>query len=291
MGMGSMLDIKRRIKSVKGTGQITKAMNLVAAAKLQRARVKLRGARPYYEETCRIVWDIVNRCEKEVAHPLVEKREVKNTLVIVITGDRGLCGGYNQNIIKEAVKATENKENVSYITIGKKCTDFFIKNSGNILKYYSGVSENPIYEDASKIGEYVMELYKEGKVDEVLFAYTRFDSPISHKPIVRKIMPIDDTPECMHEVVEADPSKIMLYEPGEEELLCYLIPKYVKTILYGGLAESAACEQGARMTSMDSATKNANEAISNMTILYNRARQGAITQEITEIVAGANALQ
>jgi len=283
--MPNMRDIKRRIKSIQGTSQITKAMNLVSAAKLARAKNKLTGTRPFYEETQRIIARVINS-SSEFNHPFIEKREGKNTVIIVISGDRGLCGGYNSNIIKESKKAVEGKDSVSYITIGKKCTDQFTALEKNIVKYYTGISESAEYTDAESVGRIVVDMYKKGEVDEVLLAYTVFESTISHVPKVERILPVD-TEKFKGESTASD---IMLYEPGEEALIDYLVPKYINTIIFGAMSESAACEQGARMTSMDAATKNAGDAIDRMSILYNRARQGAITQEISEIVGGANAL-
>lgn len=287
--MASMIDIKRRIKSVKSTQQITKAMNLVAAAKLQRSKNRLESTRPFYEETRRVISNIIKSSE-DITHPFIEKREAKNTGIIVITGDRGLCGGYNSNAIKKALSL--GKENVSFITVGSKSTDFFIKEDAKFIKYYTGISEAPTYEDAAKVGKIVTDLYSKGELDEVFLVYTQFESTISHIPRAEKLLPIDIT-EFSHVSEESEEKGIkdlMIYEPNEKEVLSYVIPKYINTVIYGALAESAACEQGARMTSMDSATKSAYEAIDSMTILYNRARQGAITQEITEIVGGANAL-
>lgn len=287
--MASMLDIKRRIKSVKSTQQITKAMNLVAAAKLQRSKNRLLSTRPFYEETQRVISNIINSLE-DITHPFIKKRDVKSTAIIVITGDRGLCGGYNTNIIKEADNAISRRENASIIAVGNKSTDYYIKKDANIIKYYNGISEKPMYEDAVSIGSIVLDLYLKGEVDEVLLAYTEFKSTISYIPRVEKILPLDigefKTGEVKNEAIK----DLMMYEPNQEVVLSWVIPKYINTLIYGALAESAACEQGARMTSMDSATKNANESIDGMTIVYNRARQGAITQEITEIVGGANAL-
>jgi len=285
--MASMIDIKRRIKSVKSTQQITKAMNLVATAKLQRAKNRLGSTRPFYEQTRKVISSIVRNSE-DITHPFVKKREVKNTIVIVITGDKGLCGGYNSNVIKAAFAAAENRKNVSIIAVGKKGIDFFTKNDSNIMQDYIGVSEKPEYEDAARIGNIIVDLYNKGEVDEVLIAYTVFESTISHIPTVDTLLPID-TSEFKEEKQEGS-RNLMLYEPNENVVLSYVVPKYINTLIYGALAESSACEQGARMTSMDSATKSANDTIGSMTIIYNRARQSAITQEITEIVAGASAL-
>ena len=287
--MASMVDIKSRIKSVKSTKQITKAMNLVAAAKLQRAKNRLGSTRPFYEQTRNVISNIVKNSE-DITHPFIKKRDVKNTVIILITGDRGLCGGYNSNIIKAAFAATKERKNVSIIAVGKKGIDFFSKEDPEIMKDYVGVSEKPVYEDAARIGDIIVDLYTKEEVDEVLLAYTVFESTITHVPTVETLLPIDISKLQSEDGEQKGAKNLMLYEPNENVVLSYVVPKYINTLIYGALAESAACEQGARMTSMDSATKSANETIDSMTILYNRARQSAITQEITEIIGGASAL-
>lgn len=287
--MASMIDIKRRIKSVKSTQQITKAMNLVAAAKLQRAKNRLGSTRPFYEQTSRVISNIIKSSE-DITHPFIKKRDVKNTAIIIITGDRGLCGGYNSNIIKAAFAAINDRKNVTIIAVGRKGSEFFTKRDAKITKHYTGVSESPVYEDGARIGDIVVDLYNKGEIDEVLLAYTKFESTIAHIPKVDTLLPIDISQFEAEQEEQKGSKELMLYEPNENVVLSYVVPKYINTLIYGALAESAACEQGARMTSMDSATKSANETIDSMTIIYNRARQSAITQEITEIVGGANAL-
>lgn len=291
--MASMRHIKTRIKSVGSTQQITKAMNLVSSSKLQRVKQKLQNTRPFFDETRRVIASIVNN-SKGIKHPYLEEREVKNTLMILMTADRGLCGGYNSNINKEALKITKDK-NTSMIIVGTKGRDFFKKYNVKTIANFNKTSddpiysENPTYEDAAKIATIALELFKKGEIDEVYLAYTEFKSTLSHIPKAVKILPVDTS-----EFLSGDSEKnlsLMQYEPNEEAVLDYIIPKYLNTIIFGALVESSACEQGARMTSMDSATENAEQMISNLTLLYNRARQSAITQEITEIVGGANALE
>jgi F-type H+-transporting ATPase subunit gamma len=283
-----MRDIKRRIKSIKGTQQITKAMNLVSASKLGRSRNRLYNTRPYYKETHRIIANVVSSAE-DVTHPFIVERSVKKSVIILLAGDRGLCGGFNSNVIKEALNCAKNKENVSFISVGRKATDQLVKRNKKILKQYTGISESPIYEDASIIGDIVVNLYQREEVDEVLLVYTQFANTISHVPTVERILPVD-TSILKQTTDEKGIRDIMIYEPSEEGILTYLVPKYINTIIYGAMFESATCMHGASMVAMDAATKNAGDAIESMTILYNRARQGAITQEITEIVGGANAL-
>lgn len=286
--MASMRDIKRRIKSVNSTQQITKAMNLVASSKLQKARSRLEDTRPFFRETQKVISDIVNG-SKGINHPFIEEREVNSTAVIVITGDRGLCGGYNVNISKEAFAKVKESKKSSVIAIGGKGKEYFKRRNIDILEAFIGISEAPKYADAQKIGKLALELFTERKVDEVYLAYTEFKSIISHEPKLIKLLPVDISEfktEKKH-----DSLSLTLYEPSEEAVLEYVIPKYVNTVIFGSMVESAVCELGARMTAMDSATDNAEEVIEDLTLLFNRARQGAITQEITEIVSGANALE
>lgn len=281
--MASMRDIKRRIKSVNSTEQITNAMYLVASSKLNKARNRLDDTRPFFNETRKVIANIVNG-SSGISHPFLEKREVKSRAVIVITGDRGLCGGYNANINKMAMTAIKNKENDKVIAVGGKGKEFF-KSRCNLKEAFTNISEKPTYEDALKIGRLALEMFTSGEVDEVYLAYTEFVSTLVSEPKLIKLFPLDvddfkneDTPSA---------SALTIYEPGEEEVLEYVIPKYVNTVLYGALVESTVCELGARMTAMDAATENAEEMINSLNIIYNRARQSAITQEITEIVGGS----
>ncbi len=287
--MASMRDIKRRIKSVKSTQQITKAMNLVAASKLQKAKLRQQQTNPYFTETQRVIASVVKN-SKGITHPYLTKREGKKVAIIILTSDRGLCGGYNSNISKAAHSFIKSRGDVSTITVGTKSRDYFKRRNVNTLKSFTAISENPHYEDAAKIGQIVLDLYTKGEIDEVHLAYTEFESTISHIPKITRILPVD-TSKFEVEEEEKTSHSLMRYEPGEEEVLDFLIPQYVNTVIYGALVEAATCEQAARMVSMDSATDNADGMISSLNLVYNRARQGAITQEITEIVSGANALK
>ena len=286
--MASMRDIKRRIKSVGSTQQITKAMNLVASSKLARAKTRFSETKPFFRYTRRAIAQIVSG-SSGASHPYLQSREVKNVCVLVITGDRGLCGGYNTNVCKAALNAAPDAD-VTFVTIGGKGRDYLKHRNQSIAESYRGISEKPNYDDARLIGEKVLKMYDEGKVDEIYLAYTEFISTISNEPKVIKLMPLN-ADEFTDIKTDDKDLTLTIYEPGEEEVLDYIIPKYVNTILYGAMVESAACELSSRMTAMDSATENASEMIDDLNLLYNRVRQGAITQEITEIVGGSNALQ
>ncbi len=291
--MASVRDLSRRIKSVNSTQQITKAMNLVAASKLQRAKSRQSSTRPFFSETERVIASVVKN-SKGVKHPFLESREEKKVAVIIITSDRGLCGGYNANISKEVMNFinAKGKENTKLLVVGNKGRDYFKRRGANIEQSLTGISENPTYVEAAKIGSYVFNLFATGEVDAVYIGYTEFLSTISHETRITRLLPVDTSNIVEEsETEENGAGGLMRYEPSEEGVLDYLVPKYINTMIYGALVESAACEQGARMTSMDNATENATEMIGKLTLQKNRARQGAITQEITEIVGGAAALE
>lgn len=285
--MASMRDIKRRIKSVNSTRQITKAMNLVASSKLNKAKQRMEATRPFSDETRKVIAEI-GAAMGSLDHPLFGKEPKGNrALVIVVTSDKGLCGGYNAAVCKEAMNLCAGKD-VSLITIGSKGRDFFKRRALNIDRSIVGISERFEFNDASAIGKRALKLYEDGEVDCVYLVYTRFISSISSTPKTIRLLPVDaedfkdETPKS---------SGLTLYEPSEEEVLDYVIPRYINTLVYGGLVESSVCELGARMAAMDAATDNAEEMLDKLNLLYNRVRQGAITQEITEIVSGSNALE
>ncbi len=283
--MASMRDIKRRIKSVNSTQQITKAMYLVASSKLTRARNRLNDTRPFFNETRKAIADILSG-SKGIKHPLLERREVKSSAVIVLAGDRGLCGGYNVNVSKAALERANASKDAKIISVGSKAREYFKARNKSIVDSYTGVSEKPSYETASKIAGKALELFLSGEADEVYLAYTEFISTLTSEPKVIKILPVD-VDEFKSDNAAAKSHALTIYEPNEEAVLNYVIPKYVNTVIFGALVESSVCELGARMTAMDSATENASEMIDYLNLMYNRARQGAITQEITEIVSGS----
>ncbi|WP_347499692.1 ATP synthase F1 subunit gamma [Proteiniborus sp. DW1] len=280
-----MKDIKRRIKSVGGIKQITKAMELVSSAKLRKARQRLEMSRPYYQTLVRSIQEILSSTTG-IKHPLLEKREVKNKAFIVITGDRGLAGGYNGNVIRLAESLIGDKERDVILAVGQKGRDYFRRRKYNIAGEFLNISEEPHFIDASSIGSLAIELYEEGKVDEVNIIYSRFKSAMSQEPAVLKLLPAEGIGE-----EEQGTKTLVEYEPSPEVVLDYLIPKYIHSAIYGALIESSASEQGARRVAMEAATDNAEEMIENLELSYNRARQASITQEISEIVGGAEALK
>ena len=283
--MPSMKAVKRRIASVDSTRQIMKAMNLVSASKLQRAKAQLTLVRPMLDNIKQVM-DGVASGDALTDNPFFEKRELKNAAYLVVTGDRGLCGGYNLNIAKEALALIERADvPEKIVAVGSKGCDYFNRRGKNIVERYPGFSEAGAYENAEAIGKLLLGMYTSGEVDEVYVVYTRFESILSHEPKTVKVLPLGE-PE-----VAGEASAMMLYDPDVNTFLDYAIPLYINTIVYGAMVESNVCEHASRMTSMDSASRNAEEIIDHLTLVYNRQRQGAITQEITEIVSGANAIQ
>lgn len=284
--MASMRSIKRRIKSVNSTQQITKAMNLVASSKLTKAKQSFDDTKPFFNAIRRVIANVV-KGTGDNGNVFLKKRDINNTGVIVITGDRGLCGGYNTNACKAALEITQGK-NASYVTVGSKGYEFLKHKKCDFAQTYGEISEKPTYEDARQIGEKITEMYREGQVDEVYLVYTEYISTIASEPKVIRLLPLDT--EDMEEG-EKESLTLTLYEPDDETVLEYVIPKYINTVIYGALVESAVCELTSRMTAMDSATDNASQMLDTLNLHYNRARQGAITQELTEIVSGSNALE
>lgn len=289
MGMGTR-DIKRKIKSVNSTKQITKAMELVSTAKLRRSKKKMEVTRPYFNSVLQTVQEIIES-EKNLKHEYINAREVKNTLYIVVSADRGLCGGYNNNAIKTVVQDIKDPKNASIIAIGKKACDYFEKRNYNVVESYTYISENPTYENAKDISRVALKLYLDEKVDEIKFVYTTLISTISQEPVMLQLLPIVADENAVKKEVKETDFEFVSYEPSPEYVLGMIIPRYVESTIYGGMAESSASEQAARRIAMESASDNADDLISSLTLTYNQARQGAITQEISEIVGGAEALK
>lgn len=283
---GSIREIRRRIRGIGSTRQITKAMELVSTSKLRKARQDLEKTRPYYNT----VYDNIRETLGSIGnmnHPYLKSREVKKTLYIVVTADRGLAGGFNSNINKLVEsKIKDEKENAYIIAVGLKSVDYFKTRKYNIKDEFVNITEDPIYKDAKDIGKIVMDMYEKEETDEVNIAYTKFVSTISQEAKILKLLPCESFNEG-----ESKKSEILEFEPSAESVLDYLIPKYIEAVIYGALIESACSQQAARMTAMQAATDNANEIIEELELIYNRARQAAITAEISEIVTGAEALK
>lgn len=284
--MASLRDIKQRKGSIQSTQQITKAMKLVSTVKLQKARAHAESANPYFNHMYQTVTSMLAR-SGNLDHPYLKGGSSNKKAVVVISSNRGLAGGYNSNIVKLLTGSELSKENVSVYAIGRKAKEGLERKGYEIARDYSQVMEGPTYSDAMAVSREVLEAYKNGEIGEIYLAYTHFKNTVSHVPTLIKLLPVefDET-----EISEADSNVLMNYEPNQDEALDKIIPKYVTSLCYGALVEAVASENGARMQAMDSATNNAEEIISDLTLKYNRARQSNITQELTEIIAGAEAL-
>lgn len=288
-GMGTR-DIKRKIKSVNSTMQITKAMELVSTAKLKRSRNRVDITKPYFETVMDTVQEIIET-EKSLKHEYLNKREVKKTLYIVVTADRGLCGGYNINVLKAVDADIVDRDKVSVVAIGKKAQTYFTKNELDISRQYLNISEHPNYSDAQDISRYALKLFSSEEVDEIKLVYTRLISTISQEPTILQLLPIQSSKKEGLAAEEDKDFEFVTYEPSPEFVLSYIIPKYVESTIFGAMIESSAAEQAARRMAMESATDNAEGMIDELTVSFNQARQAAITQEISEIVGGAEALK
>ncbi len=285
--MASMRDIKRRKVSVQSTQQITKAMKLVSTVKLQRARAAAERSKRYFDSMYKTVQSILARTGN-IEHKFLQPGESAKKAVIVITSNRGLAGGYNSNIIKLITRhETWKKEDVEVYAIGSKGRDALARNGYTIRMDMSEIIEEPAYADAMQLSKTLLQSFENGEIGEIYLAYTAFKNTVSHVPTLLKLLPVDRQEQ---NASEEDSKILMNFEPDEEGALDLLIPKYITSLIYGGLIEAVASENGARMQAMDSATSNAEEIIDDLTLKYNRARQGSITQELTEIIAGADAI-
>ncbi len=286
--MPSLKSIKKRIGSVKNTRQITKAMKMVSAAKLRRAQDNVVAARPYAKKLTEVLERLAGNVEADCS-PLLQQRAGEKALLIVVTSDRGLCGGFNANICKAADRFIKEKKgefaSLSVMTIGRKGHDF-LKNRHTVWKNYSGIQSNLNYQTAALLAQEVIDAFVAEEFDEVYLLFNAFRSVMSQDITLDKLLPI--SPAATTE--EAAPAQY-IYEPSKGALLAELLPKHIEVSLFRALLESVAAEHGARMTAMDSASKNASEMIGKLTLQYNRARQAAITKELMEIISGAESIK
>ncbi len=287
--MASMRDIKRRKASIQSTGQITKAMKLVSTVKLQRSRNKAESSKPYFN----LMYDTIAGMLKKsgnMDHKYLRSGDSRKKAVIVITSNRGLAGGYNNNIVKlvsgDPALAVED---VKLYVIGRKGRDGLARRGYEVAKDYSEVINEPLYQDAADLTKELLEAFGRNEIGEIYLAYTSFKNTVVHIPKLVKLLPFT-MEEQAGGSEENKAQALMNYEPNPEEVLDRIIPNYMSSLIYGALLEAVASENGARMTAMDSATNNAEEMIGKLELQYNRARQGSITQELTEIIAGANAI-
>ena len=278
---GSMKDIKLRIKSVESTMQITKAMELVASSKMRRAKERVEHSRPYFETLHKTLTEIA-AADPRARNPYLRRAEIKKTLLIVIAGDRGLAGGYNSNVLKQA---QQEAGDVVVLPIGKRSTEYFVHHEVPLFTQEVLLAADITVGECFQLARRITEGYCKGEYDAVKICYTRFDSMMTQTASTMEVLPLSIEP-TEQQKAEARRSQI-LYKPSSEEVFRAIIPEYVAGIVYGAVCESVASELAARRTAMDAATKNAGEMIDHLNLYYNRARQAAITQEITEIVAGA----
>ena len=286
--MANLQQIRRRISSVKNTQQITKAMKMVAAAKLRRAQERVNEARPYSQRMAALLQGLVGGVNRNL-HPMLSRQEGNQIEVLLVTSDRGLCGGFNANLIRKAMEVFQEKkkvgEEVSLNIVGKKGSEFFRRRDVPVRKTTEGIFDRLGYEHAVELAEDLMRIYQEKKSQEVYLIYNEFKSAMSQKVILKKLLPIDP-PEG-----NANTGGGTLFEPSDEEILKELLPRYVEVQVFHALLESSASEQGARMVAMDSASRNAKDMISQLTLFFNKARQTAITTELMDILGGAEALK
>jgi F-type H+-transporting ATPase subunit gamma len=290
--MPSLIDLRRRIRAVKNTQQITKAMKMVAASKLRRAQERIVSARPYAVQMQRVLSSVAGRVDPSI-HPLLIVRERpagSRTLVIVVTGDKGLCGSFNTNVIKGAASViTESTEPCVLGLVGRKGRDFFGRRGFGVLFEEVGIFQRLRYEHAQAVAQAAIDAFTNGEVDRVVLVYNEFRSVMSQRVVVDQLLPVARS-EVDGDVAPAASGVDYLYEPSPQEIFNQLLPRYVEVQVYRALLESNAAFFAAQMTAMDTATKNSAEMIGSLTLYMNKVRQAAITREIIEVVSGAQAL-
>lgn len=289
--MASLQDIRRRIKSVKSTQKITNAMNMVATSKLRRAKEAAVANKPYAEKTRAVVQNVAAHTEG-FSHPMLEVHEEGKRLILVLAADKGLAGAYSSNVFKAThahmeVNGVEDKSNIELVTVGRKARDHFRIRGYSMARSYIGMSERPKYENAKEIAEYLIQRFENGGIKDIVMIYTRFVSAISCVPEVVKLLPFEKE---SGKDEQGGLRSEYIYEPSAEAVLSHLLPQYLVTVIYAAMLQAAASELSSRMNAMQNATDNAEELISKLDLYYNKVRQAGITNEITEIVGGANAL-
>ena len=290
---GALKEVRNRIKSVQSTQQITKAMKMVSAAKLRKAQDAITQMRPYAKKLQEMLSNIVSNAEGDISMNLATVRPVEKVLVIVVTSDRGLCGGYNSNLIKlakqtilEKYSAQSAKGNAELLPIGKKGYEHFAKNNFKVVDHYWNIFADISFENVQKAAKFAMDAFASGQVDAVELVYSEFKNAATQRFVSEQFLPVPKT-----EKIKGQKQQDFIFEPDKDVLIEELMPKILNTQLYKAVLDANASEHGARMTAMDKATENANELLKALKISYNRARQAAITTELTEIVSGAAALQ
>ena len=286
--MATLRDIRRRIRSVQSTQKITRAMKLVAAAKLRRAQERIVSARPYANKMAELLANLVTGTDG-AAHPLLEQREGPRRQIVIVTADRGLAGAFNSNILRRAVEfiRESNTTELTLVVVGRKARDFFRRRTHTVKRDMIGFWDRLAYAHAAELADYFMQQYLDSEVDEVHLLYNEFRSVAVQRPVRQQLLPI---PRVAETAGETEAPVDYIYEPGPEAILNDLLPRHVRMQVYRALMESLAGEYGARMTAMEAATKNAKDMIDILTVQYNKARQEKITKELLDIVGGAEAL-
>ncbi len=280
--MPALIDIRRRIRSVKSTQQITKAMKMVSAAKLRRAQEAMFAARPYARKMGEVLNSLASRAP--AAHPLLQERGSANVLGVVVTADKGLCGGFNANILRMVLAFVKEREarEVSLTVVGRKARDFFRRRHVKIHAEHIGIFQALHYSAAQRIAQELIKAFTSGEVDQVWLVYNEFKSVIQQRIVAKRLLPVERPT-----IDPKEPALDYIYEPGPHAIFQEILPKYIEVEVWQALLESAAAEHGARMAAMDSATNNAADMIERLTLYMNKVRQAAITKEIIEVVSGA----
>ncbi len=299
--MATLKEIKRRQTSISSTEQITNAMKITATVKLQKSRSRAENHRLYFNMMYQTIQEMMKR-SKGIGHRYLVPGDSKKKAIVVVTSNRGLCAGYNSNVIKLVTGSGFAKEDVEIIAVGKKGREGLANRGYSIISDHDEMIDEPVFSDGSEITDELLDLYTKNEIGEIYLAYTAFKNTMVQIPRLMKLLPVDlsesgyrtsyvDDNDIDVEPPMKDDLLLMNYEPDEDEVLDAIIPKYLASLIYGALLEAVASENGARMTAMDSATKNADDMLSKLSVQYNRARQAAITNELTEIIAGANAIE
>lgn len=289
--MATMRDIRRRIRSTAKTQQITKAMNMVSAAKLRKVQERVVASRPYSQKLREVLVSLVAMTRSEADHPLLKQRPENRSAFVVVTGDNGLCGGYNSNVIKlaeDAVRNAVSPENV-LLTVGRKGRDYFRRRGYNILREYLDLGDNPSFPQAKALAGELVELFTSNTVDHIYLVFNRFYSAVRQEPEIVPLLPITGKLEGNGESDGGKPMPGFIFEPEPQELFGFLLPRYVDMTVYQMLMEAKTSEQAARMTAMEAATSAADDMINDLTISLNKARQAAITRELADITGTARA--
>ena len=284
----STKEIKRRIRSVRNTEQITRAMEMVAGAKLRKAQERLEGARPFGEHMRQVINRVLSY-SLQLDHPFLEEREVRTTGYLVVTSDRGLCGGYNSNLLRKLISELEEEKENQFFVVGRRGRDYLRRRGYHIVSEYLNVEDVPGWEQVESLGEMAVQMFLDGVVDELYVCYNHFINALQQKPVFLRLLPM--APPDPEELPPVNETLYFQYEPGAEAVLNSLLPRYINSSIYSALLEAKTSEHGARRTAMNAATKNAEEMIDRLTYTYNQARQASITQELLEIVNSAEALK